>query len=144
MICNYFKIIFFREMEGRIDDVFAGEMEVDCSGCQTKQGHDSCLCEDCLMQSVTYFDNYEDAIERRPKRKSVTSEDELIGEVVKENKEPKLAYLWESPQQTWCPSFGGSAIPGALLNMYHDICTRYQRGNLNLLKLNFQICKSLI
>ena len=84
------------------------------------------------MQSVTYFDNYEDAIERRPKRKSVTSEDELVGEVVKENKEPKLANLWESPLQTWCPSFASSAIPVASVDMYHDVCSRYQRGKLNL------------
>lgn len=124
-------------MEAHIDNIFDGEMEVDCTSCQTKQRHDSCLCEECLMQSVTYFDSYEDAIERRPKRKSVTSEDELIGEVVKENKEQRLAYLWESPQQTWCPSFAGSTIPGASLNIYHDICTRYQKGKLNFAAVQF-------
>ena len=101
------------------------EMHLGCEECHDSKigSHDSCLCEDCLMQNFSYFGHQDVMFEKRPKRKSVTSVDDAFGGVFKES---RIDNRINTP--SWCPTFGSWSGGCTIPNMYNELLRRYEQG----------------
>ena len=78
------------------------------------------------MQSVNFFGQQESVLERRFKRRSVTSMDDIHQKIIKE---PKMDVDIVSP--VWCPSSTVAEQPmmlGPSRNMYSGVLSRYREG----------------
>lgn len=103
----------------------------------TGSKHDRCLCEDCLIQGFSYFGHFENALEKRPKRKSVTSIEEAYKNVFKESRLDDGPTAISQPMP-WCPSLGDWEAIGTTWNLYSDMFLRYaQDRGKRFLWLNF-------
>ena len=103
------------------------EMHLGYEECHDSKmsNHDRCLCEDCLIQNFSYFGHQDVVLEKRPKRKSVTSVDDAFGGVFKGS---RIDTRTNTP--SWCPTFGSwSGVP-TLPNMYNELRRRYEQGEV--------------
>ena len=107
----------------KMDQAFE-EMQLDCHENRMAK-HDRCLCEDCLIQNFSYFGHYDNVLEKRPKRKSVTSIDEAYKSTFKESRLDSGTLTQPVP---WCPAFGNWGAVSATPNMYTELFLRYGQG----------------